>query len=101
MRLKFAVLAFLAGTICLGQVTQAETQKVVRLIVPFNAGGTTDRIARLVAPGLGREIGEQVVVINKVGASGTIGTAEVAHATPDGGCRLAQRDRGRQTTCSQ
>lgn len=58
--------------------------KTTQIIVPYSAGGTTDRIARIVANSLSQELGEAFVVINKPGASGTVGTAEVARARPDG-----------------
>jgi tripartite-type tricarboxylate transporter receptor subunit TctC len=63
---------------------QAFPNKPVRLIVPFAAGGTTDIIARVVAPGLGAALGQQVVVENKGGAGGAIGALEMIKSTPDG-----------------
>ncbi|MDO9708362.1 tripartite tricarboxylate transporter substrate-binding protein [Paracraurococcus lichenis] len=56
----------------------------VSLIVPFAAGGPTDVIARLVAEGMGRDLGQAVVVENVTGAGGTIAAARVAQAKPDG-----------------
>ncbi|NJD88104.1 MAG: tripartite tricarboxylate transporter substrate binding protein [Betaproteobacteria bacterium] len=56
----------------------------IRLIVPFAPGGVTDTSGRLIAEGLSRRLGQQVVVENKPGASGNIGTQQVATATPDG-----------------
>ncbi len=58
--------------------------RVVRLIVPFPAGGVVDISGRLLAEELGRNLGVSVVVENKVGAGGTIGAAEVARAPADG-----------------
>ncbi|MBY0271374.1 MAG: tripartite tricarboxylate transporter substrate binding protein [Burkholderiales bacterium] len=58
--------------------------KPVRLIVAFPAGGSTDIIARLVAQRLGEKLGQQVIVDNRGGAGGTIGTEIAAKATPDG-----------------
>jgi tripartite-type tricarboxylate transporter receptor subunit TctC len=56
----------------------------IRLIVPFAPGGSTDSLARIVAEYLGRELGQQTIVVNVGGAGGTIGLNQVAKATPDG-----------------
>jgi tripartite-type tricarboxylate transporter receptor subunit TctC len=58
--------------------------KPVRLVLPFAAGGPTDVLARRVAQSLSESLGQAVVVDNKPGASGTIGSAEVARAPADG-----------------
>ena len=56
----------------------------IRLVVPYAAGGPLDATARVLADGLGKRLGQNVVVENKTGASGMIGAAEVARANPDG-----------------
>ncbi|HPU52964.1 MAG TPA: tripartite tricarboxylate transporter substrate-binding protein, partial [Burkholderiaceae bacterium] len=65
-------------------LAQKYPDRPVRLIVPFPPGGSVDFIARAIGPRLAQELGQPVVIENKGGASGTIGTAEVARAKPDG-----------------
>jgi len=58
--------------------------KTVTVVVPFGAGGGVDAAARIVMPKLAERLGQQVVIENVPGASGTIGTQRVAKAKPDG-----------------
>jgi tripartite-type tricarboxylate transporter receptor subunit TctC len=64
--------------------TWAQDARVVRLIVPFTPGGSSDILARAVAPGLSAAIGQTIVIDNRPGAGGSIGAAEAAKAAPDG-----------------
>ena len=54
------------------------------MIVPFGAGGSSDAIARVVADGMARTLGQSIIIENDGGAGGTIATARAARATPDG-----------------
>lgn len=58
--------------------------KPMRLVVPFVAGGPTDQVARSYAQKMGALLGQSMIVENKTGAGGAVGTAEVARAKPDG-----------------
>ena len=65
-------------------ISQTYPSQGVRLVVPFTAGTGMDTIARAVAPRLAERLGQSVVVQNVPGASGNIGTDQVAKGTPDG-----------------
>jgi tripartite-type tricarboxylate transporter receptor subunit TctC len=58
--------------------------RVIRIIVPFPPGGTVDPIARMVQPGLQQRLGTTIIIENKPGASGAVGTGQVAKSLPDG-----------------
>lgn len=62
----------------------------ITILVPFAPGGTVDIVARVVGQKLGVELGQSVIIENRAGAGGTIATAAVAHARPDGYTLLAQ-----------
>jgi tripartite-type tricarboxylate transporter receptor subunit TctC len=74
----------LALLLPLGAVAQRFPEKPVRLIVPFPPGGGTDALGRILAAKLGELWAQQVIVENRAGAQGNIGTAAGAKAAPDG-----------------
>jgi tripartite-type tricarboxylate transporter receptor subunit TctC len=60
------------------------TKQPIKLVAVFPPGGSVDQVARILGPALSQQLGQSVVVENKGGASGTIGTAAVAASAPDG-----------------
>lgn len=62
----------------------AYPSKPIRLVAPYVAGGNSDMLARIIGERIGRSMGQSVIVDNKAGAGGSIATAEVAKAAPDG-----------------
>ena len=87
--MKVAIVRAALGAILLAAVSLAARAGdwpagPVRIIVAFGPGSTPDIVARVVADKLSPRIGQPVIVENKTGAAGNIGTGEVAHAKPDG-----------------
>jgi tripartite-type tricarboxylate transporter receptor subunit TctC len=81
MRLpSFLILAITSTLAC----AQGYPTKPVRVVVPFSPGGVADSSARVLADRLGARLGQAIVVENRPGASGNLGTAAVATAAPDG-----------------
>jgi tripartite-type tricarboxylate transporter receptor subunit TctC len=64
--------------------TQTYPSRLIKIVVPFPAGGPTDLMGRMAAQHLSSSLGQNVIVENVVGAGGTIGTQAVARANPDG-----------------
>jgi tripartite-type tricarboxylate transporter receptor subunit TctC len=74
-----------AVLMCAGTAwAQQFPSKPVRIVIPFPPGGGVDIVARLIGPKLSEVYGQQVVVDNRVGAAGIIGTELAARAAPDG-----------------
>jgi tripartite-type tricarboxylate transporter receptor subunit TctC len=82
--LKFAASAVVPSVLPHLARAQSYPTKPIRLIVPVPPGGTFDLVARLVAQPLSERLGQQIVIENRGGAGTNIGTAVVAHGTPDG-----------------
>ena len=81
--------AVMAASVCvalIGASAQAQTYpaRPVRIIVGYPAGGPIDILARLLTPGFSESFGQQFIVDNRPGASGMIGTEQVAKSAPDG-----------------
>ena len=81
-----AILSTVTTTTALAQGNPgaAYPTKSIRWIVPFPPGGSADVLARLAAPKLSEALGQQIIIDNRSGASGTIGTVAVARSAPDG-----------------
>lgn len=81
-------LASLAGAAAMTAEAAAQgralPQGPISFVVPYGAGSTNDILARLLAPDLGTQLGQTVVVENRPGAGGTVGIGQVARARPDG-----------------
>jgi tripartite-type tricarboxylate transporter receptor subunit TctC len=83
-RTACAALAFIAILFAAPAHAADWPSRPVTMVIPFAAGGPMDTVGRILAPGLGRALGQSVVIENIGGAGGTIGAARVAKAAPDG-----------------
>jgi len=79
-----AIAATLAFASCAVFAQQSYPQRPIRMIVPFAAGGTTDTIGRFIARDLGERLAQSVVVENRGGGGGTVGSEVAAHSQADG-----------------
>ena len=84
LRISLAVAALLAAGSPIAAQEQPYPSRQIELVVPFPAGGGADVSARMVAQIAGDSLGQPVVIQNKGGATGAIGSEYVARATPDG-----------------
>ena len=78
------VLILLASIMMYPGFSHAFPDKPIHIIVPFAPGGVTDLVSRIVAQGMSDELGQDIIVENKPGASGSLGTNYVAKSKPDG-----------------
>lgn len=86
---RIIVATGIAATVAVALPSNAQTQqkypvRPIRFVVPFSPGGGTDTMARIIAQKMNESLGQSVVIENRTGAGGTIGTNLVAKATPDG-----------------
>jgi tripartite-type tricarboxylate transporter receptor subunit TctC len=81
---KFAFAIALCALSAAGVMAQDYPNKPIQMIVAFPPGGNTDLTARALAPELSKVLGQTVVVVNKGGAGGVVGSTELARARPDG-----------------
>src|ERR671933_358994 len=88
LQISIAILIAVAGM--LGAAAQSWPVKPIRAIIPFGAGSATDVVPRVVFEQMASQLGQPIVVENRGGAGGTIGTAAAAKADPDGYTILAQ-----------
>jgi tripartite-type tricarboxylate transporter receptor subunit TctC len=86
--MKFKSIALLLGSVCVATHTSiaaaAYPDKPIKLVVPYAVGGTTDIIARVVGVKLGTILGQTIVIENKPGAGGSVGSAYAAKQPADG-----------------
>jgi hypothetical protein len=80
----FVLALFGSSMSAYAQHSNSYPTKTIRLVVPFPAGGPTDQFARQYAQALSAQLGKPVIVDNKSGASGAIGSLEVKNSAPDG-----------------
>jgi tripartite-type tricarboxylate transporter receptor subunit TctC len=83
-RLCVALAAACASSVPIAQAQDAWPAKPITIVVPYAPGGSNDNFARVLAKGLGTALKQPVIVENRAGASGNMGTAYVAKSAPDG-----------------
>jgi len=80
----FAAAIVIALQSATGAMAEVYPSRPITMVVPLSVGGSTDVIARIMAEGMGRMLGQTIVVENTTGAGGTIGEGRISRATPDG-----------------
>jgi tripartite-type tricarboxylate transporter receptor subunit TctC len=82
---RFAAVALaLAASAIVGAFAQTYPARSITMVVPFSAGGPTDVLGRILGQRVSQSLGQQIIVENVTGAGGTLGSARVAKAAPDG-----------------
>ena len=82
--IRFALCGLVMASPAMASAQGAFPSRPIKVVVPFAAGSTTDIIARAITDKMSLSLGQQLVVENRAGASGTIGQAQVAKSAPDG-----------------
>ena len=80
----FVIVAAVIASLGSAFAATSYPNRVIRIIVPFPPGGLNDNVARIIQPSLQEELGQPIVIENRAGASGIVGTAAVAKSAPDG-----------------
>lgn len=88
--LTLAVMLLGASSIATQASAQSYPNKTIRVVVPFSAGSGTDIVARTIMDQLSRQMGQPIIIENRLGAGGTIGIGSVAKENPDGYTLLIQ-----------
>lgn len=80
----FVIVATVIASLGSAFAATSYPNRVIRIIVPFPPGGLNDNVARIIQPSLQEELGQPIVIENRAGASGIVGTAAVVKSAPDG-----------------
>ena len=83
---RAALAALLAGAtaLCAPFAATAQSGETITIVVPYAGGGFVDGVVRRIADGMSTELGQPVIVENRPGANGIVGSQYVARANPDG-----------------
>ena len=92
--LRCGLMLFALGTAGGGASAQSYPSRQISLVVPYAPGGVLDLVARLLAEGMREKYGQPVVVLNRAGGNGNIGTAEAVRAEPNGYTLYLNNDGG-------
>lgn len=83
--LRFLVVfSAVVASLSVASAANSYPTRLIRIVVPFPAGGLNDNVARIIQPSLQKELGQTVIIENRTGASGIVGSDAVAKSAPDG-----------------
>ena len=82
--MRYLSMFLLAGLVATSALAQNYPSRTVKMVIPYGPGGPTDIVGRVLAQKMAESMGQPVVVENRIGAGGTIGTEAVARSAPDG-----------------